>query len=289
MLVVPALFAGLFLMTDPLAAAPAATNSPVPAVTGPTLHFDYGSGQAVENPLSKFMYFVPLISPDPIAVSTNVDNSQRARVLSSMCHTNGTVFKAMCEFEFLGNGTQRDVFDHAGVIRRHDQDLKAGKPIRSQLDAVNVEGAGTGMVEVSGMLTNGRPVASEVRMRFNTQGHVSPVSVTLHDLVMRDGTIHQENEVVARVNELVFYEKAGTPKMEFVLASVKPETASDSFWQNCMGKLRGVVANLLIPPLTVPRDGHQTMMNFGQALAMQEPSFTFPCATRLEASPASKP
>lgn len=49
------------------------------APTGPILHFDYGASQPQENPLDKFMYFVPLISPDPIAVSTNAGNTQSAR------------------------------------------------------------------------------------------------------------------------------------------------------------------------------------------------------------------
>jgi hypothetical protein len=51
------------------------------APAGPTLHFDYGNGGPLENPLDKFMYFVPLISPDPIAVSTNAGNTQSARVV----------------------------------------------------------------------------------------------------------------------------------------------------------------------------------------------------------------
>jgi hypothetical protein len=37
------------------------------ALTGPTLHLDYGHGQALHNPVSQFMYFVPLISPEPVA------------------------------------------------------------------------------------------------------------------------------------------------------------------------------------------------------------------------------
>ena len=88
---------------------------------------------------------------------------------------------------------------------------------------------------------------------------------------------------------LTFCHKSGTPKMEVTLASVKPEDASDSLWQNFVGRVRGVVANFLLPPLTVPADGHQAMMDFGLALAMEKTTFTFPYATRLKTSPATAP
>src|ERR1017187_8916147 len=82
------------------------------AATGPTLQFDYGNGQPLDNPLSKFMYFVPLISPEPVSVFTNAGNTQCARVLSLDCRTNGQTFSATCEFEFTGAGSQQNVFDH---------------------------------------------------------------------------------------------------------------------------------------------------------------------------------
>ncbi len=252
------------------------------APTGPTLQFSYGGGPPLENPLSKFMYFVPLISPDPIAVSTNAGNTQRARVISSICETNGTAWHAVCKFEIIGRGSQRNAFDHADFVRQHERDLKAGKPLLCQLDAISVDGAGGGSVEVEGTLTSGGPAVSEVRLRFNSPVRASPVSVTLHDIVYRHGAIQLENELVARVNVLIFRKLAGTPKMEITLASVKPEAAADTLWQNCVGRLRGVVANFLIPPLSVPADGHRAMMDFGLALATEKASFTFPLATRLK-------
>jgi len=266
-------------LVDRLAAAP----------TGPTLHFNYGDGQPLDNPLSKFMYFVPLISPDPIAVSTNAHNTQRARVGSASCQTNGLAFHARCTFEVIGEGLQRNVFDHTDFVRQHDGELKAGKPLLCQLDAISVQGAGSGSVEVEGTLTNGQLVVTEVRLRFNSEGRASPVSVTLHDIVYSQGAIHHENELVARVNALTFHQKAGIPKMEISLASVKPEAAGDTLWENCVGGLRGMVANLLIPPLSVPADGHQAMMDFGLALAMEKAAFTFPFASRLKNRPIAAP
>ena len=257
------------------------------APNGPTLHFDYGTSQPQENPLDKFMYFVPLISPDPIAVSTNAGNTQSARVVSSSCQTNGAFFHATCEFEISGEGLQQNVFDHADSIRRHNQQLQAGKPLLRQLDAINVQGSGSGSVEVEGAFTNGRPTVTEVQLRFNRRDRTSPVIICLHDLVYRQGAIRRENEIVARVNMLAFCHKSGTPKMEVTLASVKSKDAADSLWQNFVGRVKGVVANLFVPPLTVPADGHQAMMDFGLALAMEKTTFTFPFATRLKNSQAN--
>src|SRR5258706_14656606 len=91
------------------------------APTGRTLQLDYGLGEARSNPVSKFMYFVPLISPEPVSVFTNAGNTQCARVLSFDCRTNGRSFSATCEFEFTGTGSQQNVFDHAHVIQQHEQ------------------------------------------------------------------------------------------------------------------------------------------------------------------------
>ncbi|HWH70632.1 MAG TPA: hypothetical protein VNT26_14685, partial [Candidatus Sulfotelmatobacter sp.] len=42
--------------------------------TGPTLHLDYGRGQAPGNPLADFRYFVALISPEPVSLSASPSN-----------------------------------------------------------------------------------------------------------------------------------------------------------------------------------------------------------------------
>ena len=199
------------------------------------------------------------------------------------------VFSCHLRFEFVGDGLQQNVFDHADSIRQHEKELKAGKPLLYQLDAINVQGPGSGSIEIEGTLTNGLPAVTEVRLRFNSHGHTSPVSISLHDIVYRQGAIHLENEIVARVNTLAFRQKSGTPRMEVVLASLKPEDAGDGLWQNFVGRVRGVVANLFIPPLAVPADGHQAMMDFGLALATEKATFTFPFATRLKAGPATAP
>src|SRR4051812_27350461 len=56
----------------------AGTNSSIGG--GPTLRLDYGKTDAPANPISVFMYFVPLISPEPVSITENPGNTQSAKV-----------------------------------------------------------------------------------------------------------------------------------------------------------------------------------------------------------------
>ena len=253
--------------------------------TGPTLNFNYGAGQPLANPLNKFMYFVPLISPELVSVFTNTGNSQYARVLSCDCQTNATTFHVTCEFDFVGEGLLRNDFDHVFTINLHDGELKAGKSLKHQIASISVQGTGTGSVEINGRLTNGVFTVTELKMKFNSHDHASPVNILLEDIYFRDGAVHFEDKTVARVNSLTFLQKAGEPKMEVTLASVKRADAGNGLWQNFIGDIKGAAANLLLPPLTVTTDGYQAMMDFGHALATRQTAFTFPYATRLQDHP----
>jgi hypothetical protein len=257
------------------------------APAGPTLHFDYGRGQPQANPLGAFMYFVPLISPEGVSVHTNVGNTQCARVVSFHCRTNSTGFHAVCEFDFVGEGMQRNVFDHTAMIHRHEEDLAAGKTLAHQLNSIDVAGAGLGTMEIDGAFTNGRPVVAEMRLRFNAHGHPSPVSVDLQDISMKNGALLFDHEIVARVNALTFRHKE-PPKMEVTLASVKRANAGNSRWQNFLGDLEGAAANFLLPPIRITGHGQSNMMDFGLALATEQPAFTFPYAERLTNGVASE-
>lgn len=252
------------------------------APTGPTLHLDYGHGQPQENSVCKFMYFVPLISPGISTIFTNAGNSQCARVLSFACHTNGQAFRAICNFEFTGDGFLHNIFDSTEHLRKHEKELKAGAVLKHQLGAINVQGNGAGSVVVEGALTNGAPIVNQVSIHFNRNGKTSPVTVNLHDCVWRDGAVQTENEMVARVNALTFKRKSDKPKMEVTLASIKRKNAGSSLWQNFLGDLKGMTANMFLPPLKIESEGQQTMLRFGQALAAEKPAFTFPFATRLK-------
>jgi hypothetical protein len=251
------------------------------APVGPTLHFDYGCGTSLTNPLIKFMYFVPLVSPELISVSTTAGNTQCARVLSYSCGTNGKSFRVTCEFEFAGEGDQQNIFDNSPSIQLHEQELKAGNVLAHQIKAITVSGAGNGTLEIDGLITNGVYTVGEIRMRFDSHGHISPVNIDLADIAWRNGAIHYDNEMVARVSTLTF-RRTADPKMEVTLDSIKRKGAADSLWQNFLGGVKGMAANLFLPPIRVTVEGNQAMMNFGQALAAQKPDFTFPFATRLK-------
>lgn len=257
--------------------------------TGPTLRLDYGRGPAAANPISQFMYFVPLISPEPVSIFTNAGNTQCARVRAFQCRTNGAVFIAACEFEFTGEGFLRNDLDHTQLISQHRQQLQAGGTLAHKLGSINVEGAGSGRVEITGTLTNGTLVVNEVRLRFDSHGHASPVSIVLQDISWRNKAIRLENETVARVSSLTFRRQPGPPKMEITLVSIKRREAGSGIWQNFVGSLKGKVANLFIPPITVTADGHQAMLDFGLALATEQPAFTFAFAHRLKESAATTP
>jgi hypothetical protein len=259
------------------------------APTGPTLQLDYGHGQPQKNLVSKFMYFVPLISPGPSTIFTNTSNTQCARVLSFCSQTNGATFLATCEFEFTGDGSLQNIFDPTQHLHRHEKDLQAGIILKHQLGAINVVGDGDGSVEVEGTLTGGQPTVNKVSIRFAGHSRVSPVTVSLQDFAYRNGAIRTENEMVARVEALVFQRTAGPPKMEVVLASLKAKDAGDSLWQNFVGSLKGATANLFLPPLEIEAEGQATMFDFGRALALKKPAFTFPFATRLQGIMAAAP
>ncbi len=257
------------------------------AASGPTLHLDYGEGVPHDNAISTFMYFVPLISPEPVSVLTNAGNTQCARVLSFSCQTNGVNFHATCEFDFTGTGSQQNILDNSGKIRQHQRELQAGDSIKHVLSAITVAGTGSGDVEIGGVFTNGQCQVNLVRLRFNRHGHTSPVSIDLEDYCGRNGAVQVENPVVARVNTLTFQRMPGTPKMEVSLASIKRKDAGNGLWQNFLGEIKGVTANLFLPPLKIEPEGQQAMLAFGLALATKTSRFTFPHAARLKATALS--
>jgi len=265
-----------------------AGNDQITAAERPTLHFDYGQGEQRDNAIGQFMYFVPLISPAPVWVYTNADNTQCARVISVERRTNGPTFSATCEFEITGSGLQRNVFDNSEKIQRRKVAIRDGEPLKHQLKAINVSGTGSGSVEIEGILSNGLPTINVVQLRFNRDGHTSPVTIDLFDLAYRESELRFENEMQARVNALTFRRTTNSPKMEVTLASIKPKDASDSLWQNFIGGLKGATANLFLPPLKVEPEGQQAMLDFGLALATKKPDFTFPFAKRLKVNPPVK-
>jgi hypothetical protein len=252
------------------------------AATGPTIRLDYGRDQSPGNPVASFMYFVPLISPEPVSSTTSPGSTQAARVLSAKRKGTAHSFVVTCEFEFTGNGSQQSILDLAPTIRRQEGQLRAGGSTGRLLSSITVNGSGSGTVEVEGTVSNNVETVREVRLRFNAHHKTSPVSIVLCDIGYREGEFRRFNEIVARVNTLTFRRKPGPPKMEVTVASVKSKGAGDGLWQNLTGSIKGLAVNLLIDPLTVEAVGHGAMLDFGRAVASGAATFTFPLAPNLK-------
>ena len=109
------------------------------------------------------------------------------------------------------------------------------------------------------------------------------MTIGFHDIRYIDGSFRLHNESYARVNTLTFRRKSGPSKMDNTVASVKRKDTSNSFLQNLMGGLKGTTVNLFMPPIAMGRAGCEAMLNFGLALALEAPAFTFPRAKNLKA------
>ena len=101
-----------------------------------------------------------------------------------------------------------------------------------------------------------------------------------------NGDVSSANETIARVNTLTFRRQPGPPTMEVTIASVKHKDAGDSFWQNLKGRLAGTAVNLFLDPFAIEPAGHEAMLDSGQALVSDAPTFTFPRARNLQANNA---
>ena len=258
-----------------------------PGAAGPTMRLDY-SGESPGNPISAFMYFVPLISPEPVSVHDSAGNAQRARVITATRRFTPGAFSAECEFTITGEGSHRNIFDHTDNVRRHERQLRAGDTLERVLQYISIEGPGHGLIEVEGVVTGRVATVTEARLRFNARGESSPVTIGLADLSYRDGALCITNEIVARVNTLAFRKSAGRPRMAVTVSSVKRKEAGDSFWQKLKGGVVGTLANFFIKPLPVESAGNDAMLDFGAALTGKETQFTFPQARNLRPRSATR-
>lgn len=265
--------------------APGARRA-VSGPVGPTLRLDYGRGEAQGNPIGGFMYFVPLVSPELVSITETPGNAQRVRVLSATRQFAPGVFSVACEFGISGTGSHRTQFDHAKNLLRNEQKLAEGGVVERVLDSISIEGPASGVIEIEGVVTNRVPTVTEVRLRFNAHGQSSPVAIGLIDFRRRAGTTKGENEMIARVNTIAFQRTEGRPRMAVTVSTVKRKDAGDSVWQKLKGGVTGVVANMLLKPITVERAGNDAMLDFGYALAAGDAAFTFPEARSLKPATA---
>lgn len=259
-----------------------ASSDEVPADSnGPTVLLGYSKGEFENNPISSFMYFVPLISPTPVARNTSADNEQRVGIISYKRKITPKSFSVACEFEILGKGFHSNVFDPAGMIAEHIGELKKGETMKQTLDYIKFEGEGFGLIKAKGKMSGFTPIVTQVNLKFNARGRESPVCVGLYDVKPEDGQYKYEkrsNLIVARVNEITFKMTDKTPRMGMVIASIGKTEDSRGFFNS----LKAAIANLFISPTKVDKLGNDTMLNFGRALFRRDPTFTFPKAKNIQ-------
>lgn len=265
---------------------------------GPTVLLSYGSGALEKNPMRSFMYFVPLISPVPVGGGVSPGNGQQAAIVSYERRVTPHSFCVTCEFEMLGQGFTRYVFDPASMIAlRIAESRKAkGEPLARMLDYINFEGEGCGRIQIKGTIVDGAETVTEVDLEFNARGRKSPVTIGLYELKAKDGQYRYENrcgEIVARVNTLTF-KKSENPRMDITVASI----AKKSGTCGPLEQLKAAIANLFIKPVKIDRLGNEALLHFGYALYEQRRTFTFPKAGHLkeatilayrEAAPEAQP
>jgi hypothetical protein len=169
---------------------------------GPTILLGYSREEFKANPISSFMYFVPLISPTRVDRETSADNEQQAGIISYKRKVTSRSFNVVCEFEILGKGFHKNTFDAPGMIAAHTDMLKKGQSLTNMLDYIKFEGEGFGRIEVKGTMTGSTPITTEVNMQFNARGHKSPVTVGLYDVKPKDGQYTYENRSLEFKNRI---------------------------------------------------------------------------------------
>lgn len=249
--------------------------------TGPVIYFNYGNEAAKETSVSSFLYFIPLVAMTPVERQTSPDHPQRVRMVSCKRERTPTSFFTTCEFEILGNGFHRDVFDPEDMIAFYKDEIKEGQTLAYMLDTIQFEGQGFVRVEVTGRIANSMETVTQVDVWFNGRGHKSPVTIGLYDVRPVDGEYkfeNRSNQIVVRVNRLTFKRTEGVPTMGVRVATLGRSAEEEGLWPT----VKGMIANLFIRPPRIDPRGNDTMLNFGAAIQGQKPSFTLPKADMIK-------
>jgi hypothetical protein len=255
-------------------------NNPANDSSGPTVLLSYSKKTFKENPISSFMYFVPLISPTGVDRQTSANNTQQVGIITYERKVTSKSFSVVCEFEILGKGFHKNTFDPAGMMALFIDELEEGETLTNMLDYIKFEGEGFGRIEVKGTIAGSAQTVTEMNMQFNTKGRKSPVTIGLYDVEPKGGQYRYENrsnEVVARVNSLLFKKSEKDPRMGIKVASISKSPDSNGFWAS----IKGAIANLLIRPPKVDKLGNDTMLDFGYAMLKKKSEFTFPKAKNI--------
>ena len=247
---------------------------------GPTLTLSYSREAFAKNPITSFMYFVPLISLTPVNRQTSANNSEEVVVVSYKRKVLATSFSVACDFEIQGEGFHKNSFDPTAMIASRTDRLTPNQVLTSVLDYIKFEGEGACRIEIEGTIDGSTETVTEVNLQFNARGDRSPVTIGTYDVKPKDGQYKYENrsnELVARVNTLAFRKGERPPTMGVTLASIAKPAAREGFF-NC---LFGKIATLFMAPPKIGELGNETMLSFGYAILRQDPEFTFPMAKNL--------
>jgi hypothetical protein len=264
---------------------PASIRSSKPAdvndTNGPIVLLTYSGQKSVKNPFASFMYFVPLVAPTLIDVETSSGNEQQVQVVSYEMKVTSKSFYVRCEFEMLGKGFHKYIFNSREVISAHAGTVKKDGQLSNMIDYIKFEGEGIGRIEVRGTIAGSTRTVTEVDLKFNAKGRKSPVTLGLYNVEPQNRQYKYENrtgELIARVDTFIFKKSDSVPEMGIKLASVNDAAKPNGL----LGGLKGTIANWFLNPPKVARMGNDTMLDFGLALLNEKPSFTFPKAVNIK-------
>jgi hypothetical protein len=261
------------------------SNTAAADANGPTVHLSYDTEARRGNPMRSFMYFIPLISPVAVSCETSANDDQQAGIISYTRQVSSKSFQVKCEFEMVGAGFSRYVFDPAGMIALRCAETKPRETLEHMLDYIRFEGTGFGSMQVRGTMNGSTATVTEVNVEFNGRGRESPVTIGLYEIKAKNGQYDyasRSGEMIARVNSLTF-KKSESPKMAISVASISKKAQRAGLF----GWFKATVANLFIKPVRVDKLGNETVLDFGHALVKQEDMFTFPKAGNLKGATAA--
>ncbi len=241
----------------------------------------YDGLKSVKNPVASFMYFIPLISPTLVSTEISPNNQQQSMFISYKKSVVRDSFTVSCEFELQGSGFFTDIFDSNGIIATFSEERKKNAPINNLLEYIRLEGEGFGRVDVKGTIADSNVTVTQVDVHFNKRWKKSPVTIGLYGVKPENGQYKYENkynEIIARVATLTFKKCDGEPRMDIEVISVNKASKPNSH----IGRVKGFIVNFFIDPIRISKLGNDTMLDFGYALYMQKPSFTFPKATNIK-------
>lgn len=252
---------------------------------GPTIAIEVCNNEHSFNPIEEFMYFVPLTSPVSVRSEKSEGNTQHVRFLSHKIDRGSRTFTLKSEFQVTGEGYCKIFFDPQEVIVESLLIDKRMRTLKNLIEYIRIDGAGYGQFDVSGKVVDGKEVVDKVKVSFNGRNHRSLVTVGVFSVKPVEGKYNYEDRydvTVARVNALTFTrsENEKIPKMGLEFASIGSASNFDGF----LGKIRGFVANLLVPPVDIEKDGNQSVLNFAANIVRHKPSYTFPIAKNLKAN-----